>query len=55
MYGLFNQLFGNKAGIKVLMFWGLWAPFFLGLGSLHKYRQIKKKAELKKLKEKAVP
>jgi hypothetical protein len=24
------------------MFWGLWAPFLLGLGSIHRYRQLKK-------------
>lgn len=42
IYGLFNTLFGDRAGIKVLMFWGLWAPILLGFGSLHKYRQLKK-------------
>jgi hypothetical protein len=35
------------------MFWGLWAPFLLLLGSLHKYRQMKKIEELRKQKEKA--
>lgn len=43
MYGWFKSMFGDRAGIKLLMFWGLWAPFLLALGSLHKYRQIKKR------------
>ena len=34
------------------MFWGLWAPLLLLLGSIHKYRQLKKIAALKKQKEK---
>lgn len=51
VYGLLNSLFGNTAGIKFLMFWGLWAPFLLFLGSVHKYRQMKKQAELKRQKE----
>jgi hypothetical protein len=33
-------MFGGRAGIKLIMFWGLWAPFFLLLGSIHRYRQI---------------
>ena len=36
-----------------MMLWGLWAPFLLLLGSIHKYKQLKKIEELKKLKEKA--
>lgn len=48
VYGLFNTLLGNRAGIKFLMFWGLWAPILLAYGSWHKYRHLKK---LKKLKE----
>lgn len=50
IYGLFNTLYGNRAGIKVLMFWGLWAPILLGYGSFHKYKQLQK---LKKQHEKA--
>jgi hypothetical protein len=42
IYGLFNTLLGNRAGIKFLMFWGVLAPFLLTLGSIHKYRQIKR-------------
>ena len=42
VYGLLNTLINDRAGIKFLMFWGLWAPILLGLGSLHKYRQLKK-------------
>lgn len=42
VYGMFNTLLGNRAGIKFLMFWGLWAPILLGLGSIHKYNQIKR-------------
>lgn len=42
IYGLFKSLFGDRAGIKVLMFWGLWAPILLAYGCLHKYRQLKK-------------
>jgi MFS family permease len=42
IYGWFNQLFDtDKAGIKVLMFWGLWAPILLGFGSLYRFRQLK--------------
>jgi hypothetical protein len=40
VYGLFNSLYGERAGIKFLMFWGLWAPALLGYGSIHKYRQL---------------
>jgi len=46
-YGLFNTLFGDRAGIKFLMFWGLWAPILLAYGSLHKWRQLKKPKEHK--------
>jgi hypothetical protein len=57
VYGLFNTLLGDRAGIKFLMFWGLWAPFLLLLGSIHKFKQLKKQKALKELKEKgaAVP
>ena len=42
IYGWFNQLFDtDKAGIKVLMFWGLWAPILLGFGSLYRFKQLK--------------
>jgi hypothetical protein len=41
MYGWFNSMFGERAGIKLLMFWGLLAPFLLALGSIHRYRQLK--------------
>lgn len=51
IYGLFNSLINERAGIKFLMFWGLWAPLLLLLGSIHKYRHMKRQAELKKLKE----
>ena len=51
IYGLFNSLINERAGIKFLMFWGLWAPLLLFLGSIHKYRHLKRQAELKKLKE----
>lgn len=44
MYGLWNSLFGEKAGIKLIMFWGLWAPFLLLLGSIHTYRKLKRRA-----------
>jgi hypothetical protein len=43
MYGWFNSMFGERAGIKLIMFWGLFAPFLLFLGSIHRYRQLKKK------------
>lgn len=43
MYGWFNFMFGEKAGVKLLMFWGLWAPFLLLLGSIHRYRQLKRR------------
>jgi hypothetical protein len=42
IYGLFNSLINNRAGIKFLMFWGLWAPILLLYGSIHKYNHIKK-------------
>jgi hypothetical protein len=32
----------ERAGIKVLMFWGLWAPILLGFGSFYRYKQLKK-------------
>ena len=44
---MFNTYLGNRAGIKFLMFWGLWAPILCGYGSWHKYHH------LKRLKEKA--
>lgn len=43
MYGWFNSMFGERAGIKLIMFWGLWAPFLLALGSIHRWRQLRKK------------
>jgi MFS family permease len=42
MYGWFNSMFGERAGIKLLMFWGLLAPFLLAIGSFHRYRQLKR-------------
>lgn len=45
MYGWFNSMFGDRAGIKLIMFWGLWAPFLLLLGSIHRYRQLKRKKQ----------
>lgn len=44
IYGLFNSQFGDRAGIKFLMLWGLWAPILLLYGSFHKYKQLKKLA-----------
>ena len=42
MYGWFNSLFNdNKAGIKLIMFWGLWVPLLLGLGSFIRHRELK--------------
>lgn len=39
MYGWFNYIFDdNKAGIKLIMFWGLWVPFLLALGSFIRYK-----------------
>jgi len=46
-----NTLINDRAGIKFLMFWGLWAPILLGYGSLHKYRQLKKKREANEKKQ----
>lgn len=45
MYGLFKSMFGDRAGIKLIMFWGLWAPLLLALGSIHQYRKLKKQKE----------
>lgn len=42
VYGIFKDNFGDRAGIIVLMFWGLWAPILLAYGSIHKYRQLQK-------------
>lgn len=42
IYGWFNSIINERAGIKVLMFWGLWAPILLGFGSLYRFRQLKK-------------
>ncbi len=50
VYGLLNTLINNRAGIKFLMFWGLWAPVLLAFGSFHKHRQLKKLEALKKSK-----
>lgn len=44
---MFNTFFGDHAGITALMFWGLWAPLLLGLGSWHKYHHLKKIEEIK--------
>ena len=43
MYGWFQSMFGGHAGIILLMFWGLWAPFLLVLGSIHTYKKLKKR------------
>lgn len=51
VYGLLNTLINNRAGIKFLMFWGLWAPLLLGFGSIHKYRQLKKQQAQKEAKK----
>lgn len=45
MYGWFKSMLGDRAGIILIMFWGLWAPFLLALGSIHKFRQLKRKKE----------
>lgn len=42
MYGWFKSMLGDRAGIKLIMFWGLWAPFLLLLGSIHQYRKLKR-------------
>lgn len=47
VYGLFNELFDDRAGIKFLMFWGMWAPILLALGSWHNYRSMKRLAAKK--------
>lgn len=47
VYGVFNTFYGDRAGITALMFWGLWAPLLLGLGSWHKYYHLKKIEEIK--------
>ena len=47
MYGWFNSLFNEKAGIKLIMYWGLWAPILLSFGSFHTYKRLKKKSEIK--------
>jgi hypothetical protein len=42
VYGWFNSMLDDeRAGIKVLMFWGLWAPILLGIGSLYRFRQLR--------------
>lgn len=49
VYGWFNAMFDDeRAGIKVIMFWGLWAPIFLAAGSYYRFRQLKK-LDLQKL------
>lgn len=48
VYGMLNTYFGNRAGIKFLMFWGLWAPILCGYGCWHKYHQLKKLKESEK-------
>lgn len=47
MYGWFNSIFNERAGLKLIMFWGLWAPILLAFGSFHRYRELKKQKELK--------
>lgn len=42
MYGWFKSMLGDRAGIKLIMFWGLWAPLLLLLGSIHQYRKLKR-------------
>lgn len=41
MYGWFNQMFNDRAGLKLIMFWGLWAPILLAFGSFHTYKKLK--------------
>ena len=39
LYGLINSLSSNpRAGITMILFWGLWAPLLLGLGSYWTFR-----------------
>lgn len=46
LYGLVNSLSSNRrAGITMILFWGLWAPILLGLGSLWTFREGKKALE----------
>jgi hypothetical protein len=40
--------FFKYLGIKIIMFWGLWAPILLGIGSFYRFRQLKK-LDLKKV------
>lgn len=47
MYGWFKSMFGDRAGIKLIMFWGLWAPFITLLGSIHQYRKLKRNNSMK--------
>ncbi len=50
-YGWFNSMFDDeRAGIKVIMFWGLWAPILLAFGSLYRFRQLKH-VNLKKIRK----
>ena len=49
MYGWFNSLFNERAGLKLIMFWGLWAPILLAFGSFHRYRELKRKERKKSL------
>ena len=52
MYGLFQSVFNDdRAGLKLIMFWGLWAPILLGLGSIHTYRELKRLSLQEKLVE----
>ena len=46
MYGWFKSMLGDRAGITLIMYWGLFAILLLGLGSLHKYRQMKRKEKI---------
>lgn len=39
LYGWFNYMFeDNKAGMKLIMFWGLWVPLLLAAGSLIRFK-----------------
>ena len=46
IYGLVTANSTNpRAGITVIMFWGLWAPILLGLGSYWTWREGKRVLE----------
>jgi len=51
VYGWFNNMFDDeRAGIKIIMFWGLWAPIILAFGSIYRYNQLKR-VDLKKIRK----